>query len=102
MAVGNPAESFQVILDTGSADLWLASSNCYQGCSGVPAFNPKASSSFTNLSSPFQIKYGTGGAVGNLGSDLVQMAGFKVSSQEFGVYQVRYDVPVTAHHHLSP
>ncbi|KAG8854472.1 hypothetical protein FRB96_007534 [Tulasnella sp. 330] len=85
IAIGHPAKSFQVILDTGSADLWIASSNCYAGCEDVTLFDYQGSSSFTNLSTAFSIKYGTGAASGNLGSDLVQMAGFGVSGQTFGV-----------------
>ncbi|KAG8994607.1 hypothetical protein FRB93_001522 [Tulasnella sp. JGI-2019a] len=85
IAIGNPAMSFEVILDTGSADLWIASSNCYSGCDNVALFDYESSSSFTNLSTAFFIKYGTGAAYGNLGSDLVQMAGFGVSGQTFGV-----------------
>jgi len=85
IAVGNPATSFQVILDTGSADLWLAGSQCFQGCGNVPSFDARSSTSFTNLSTPFQITYATGAASGNLGSDTVQMAGFGISNQAFGV-----------------
>ncbi|KAG8907667.1 hypothetical protein FRB99_002745 [Tulasnella sp. 403] len=85
LAIGNPAKSFNVILDTGSSDLWVASSSCFSGCGTVPSFSASQSSSFRNLSSTFQIKYGSGGASGYLGSDRVQMAGFAVTSQVLGV-----------------
>ncbi|KAG8927180.1 hypothetical protein FRC00_002232 [Tulasnella sp. 408] len=81
IAIGTPARSFNVILDTGSADLWVASKDCITGCNGVPTFDAAASSSFRNLSSPFTIKYGSGGAAGRLGADTVQMAGFGVAGQ---------------------
>ncbi|KAG6820410.1 hypothetical protein H0H93_000917 [Arthromyces matolae] len=39
----------------------------------------------TGSSEPFQISYGSGKASGYLGSDIVQMAGFSVTNQTFGV-----------------
>ncbi|KAJ7043567.1 aspartic peptidase A1 [Mycena alexandri] len=85
LAIGTPAVSFDVILDTGSADLWVAGSNCNEGCSSVPTFDPSASSSLTNQSTPFDITYGSGEALGTLMSDTVQMAGFSVANQVFAV-----------------
>ncbi|KAJ6591613.1 aspartic peptidase domain-containing protein [Mycena vulgaris] len=85
LAIGTPAVSFDVILDTGSADLWVAGSTCTQGCSSVPTFDSSASSTFKNTSTPFSITYGSGAAAGTLASETVQMAGFSVSSQVFGV-----------------
>ncbi|KAF8629088.1 hypothetical protein AX15_003580 [Amanita polypyramis BW_CC] len=85
LAIGTPPVAFDVILDTGSADLWVADTNCITGCNGVPAFNPSGSSTFTNSSTTFQIAYGSGRAAGTLGTDVVQMAGFSVSNQVFAV-----------------
>ncbi|KAJ7180625.1 aspartic peptidase A1 [Mycena filopes] len=85
LAFGTPAVSFDVILDTGSADLWVAGSNCQQGCSKVPTFDASASSSLTNQSTPFEITYGSGEAAGSLVADTVQMAGFSVANQVFAV-----------------
>jgi len=84
LAVGTPPVSYNVILDTGSADFWLASEGCRE-CRDVPIFEPSASSTFRNLSAPFSIKYGSGDASGVLGQDTVQMAGFKVEMQTFAV-----------------
>ncbi|KAJ7128483.1 acid protease [Mycena epipterygia] len=85
LAIGTPPVSFDVILDTGSADLWVAGNTCTEGCASAPRFDPSASSTFKNESIPFSITYGTGGAVGVLASDTVQMAGFSVSNQVFAV-----------------
>lgn len=85
LAIGTPAEAFNVILDTGSADLWVASSACSTGCNGIKSFNATSSSSFSNLSLPFDITYGSGRAQGYLAQDTVQMAGFSVANQDFGV-----------------
>jgi hypothetical protein len=85
LAIGTPAVSFDVILDTGSSDLWIADSSCSVGCSGVPTFDASSSSTFKNQSTPFQIQYGSGAAEGTLASETVQMAGFSVANQVFAV-----------------
>jgi cathepsin D len=83
--VGTPPTSYNVILDTGSADLWLADSTCTIGCQNIPTFNHSASSTFRNLSTPFDITYGSGRAAGSLAADTVQFAEFAVSEQVFAV-----------------
>ncbi|KAF7970959.1 hypothetical protein HWV62_22548 [Athelia sp. TMB] len=84
IAIGTPPVSYNVILDTGSSDLWIAAEDC-AACGKVATFNPAASSSFTNTSTAFSIQYGSGAAAGSLGTDTVQMAGFEVAAQPFAV-----------------
>ncbi|KAI0057208.1 acid protease [Artomyces pyxidatus] len=88
LAVGTPPVAYNVILDTGSSDLWLASSECQSGCRNIPTFTASSSSSFKNLSESFAITYGSGKASGVLGQDVIQMAGFEVNNQIFGVCDV--------------
>lgn len=86
LAIGTPPVAFNIILDTGSSDLWLASSSCPSStCTSQSLFTPSSSSSFQNSSTAFSIQYGSGSASGILGQDMVQMAGFEISSQAFGV-----------------
>ncbi|KAG1741270.1 aspartic peptidase domain-containing protein [Suillus lakei] len=85
VAIGTPPISFNVILATGSSDLWVAGQACTTGCSEVQLFDDLQSSTFHNLSEIFQIQYGSGAAEGTLGQDVVQMAGFSVPNQTFGV-----------------
>ena len=67
-----------------SSDLWVTDSSCVDNCNGINTFNPAQSSSLTNLSTPFAIKYGSGAAQGFLVKDVVQLAGFSVQNQVFG------------------
>ena len=67
------------------SDLWVADSQCTTGCSSVSTFDSSASSTFQNQSTPFSITYGSGKASGSLGKDVVQMAGYSVPNQGFGV-----------------
>jgi len=88
VAIGTPAVSYNVVMDTGSSDLWVTSSKCEGNCDGVNTFSSSQSTSFTNLSTPFEIKYGSGSAQGSLGKDVVQMAGFSVPNQVFALCDV--------------
>ncbi len=98
IAVGTPPVAYNVILDTGSADLFLVSSECVSStCTGIPAFQSSSSSTFTSTTQPFSITYGSGNASGTLAKDVVQMAGFVVSSQVFGMSLPPLPVLYTAH-----
>ncbi|THH28120.1 hypothetical protein EUX98_g6070 [Antrodiella citrinella] len=86
LTVGTPPVSYNVVLDTGSSDFWLATEKAFQAdqMNSTP-YNPSASSSFMASNNSFSIKYGSGGATGVLGTDTVQMAGFTVDDQVLGV-----------------
>lgn len=82
--VGTPPKPFNVVLDTGSSDLWLLGKNCDVCDEGLSGFSGSASSTFKNLSQPFRITYGSGEASGTLAQDVVQMSDFQVTGQTFG------------------
>src|SRR5258707_10900603 len=89
LAIGTPPVAYDVLLDTGSADLWLVDSQCPQSsrtCNGLHPYNPSSSSTFANVSKPFAITYGSGQASGYLVRDAIQMAGFQVQNQSFGMF----------------
>jgi cathepsin D len=84
ISVGTPAETFQVIMDTGSADLWLVTAPC-RGCdTQTPLYNPSTSSSATTSPTLFSVKYGSGAAQGTLVQDSVSISGFGIQNQIFG------------------
>ncbi|KAH8920748.1 acid protease [Atractiella rhizophila] len=85
VSLGTPQQTFFVVLDTGSSDLWLAGSSCNSGCSGVTTFNPSSSSTFKNLNKSFSIRYGSGSATGTLGQDTVSLANQTITNQIFAV-----------------
>jgi cathepsin D len=86
LGIGTPNQDFNIILDTGSADFWLADSSCTSsGCSGVDLFSASSSSSYRASNTPFQIQYGSGAAQGTLATDTVSLAGYTVNSQTFAV-----------------
>jgi len=87
ITVGTPPQAFQVILDTGSADLWVASTNCTTTClPETPLYDGSRSSTFRTTggaAGDVGILYGSGEVSGRLSSDNVGMGSFSVSSQVF-------------------
>lgn len=85
VSIGSPAQSFLLILDTGSSDLWVAGSQCTtQTCRSLTTFTTGSSSSYATSQAPFSITYGSGAAQGIISQDTVAMGGFSVNQQGFG------------------
>ncbi|KAK3173283.1 hypothetical protein OEA41_006612 [Lepraria neglecta] len=86
VSIGTPAKTFTLDFDTGSADLWLWSTELpattTQGTSHT-IFDPSASSTFENTSgSTWQISYGDGSsASGTVGTDVVNLGGIIIKNQ---------------------
>ncbi|KAJ7267220.1 aspartic peptidase domain-containing protein [Mycena rebaudengoi] len=81
--IGTPGQSFNVILDTGSSDLFVLDSSC-NACDPSTSFDPSKSSSFTQTSrQPTTISYGSGDVAGFVATDTVSLGGFTLSSQPF-------------------
>ncbi|KAI9343826.1 aspartic peptidase domain-containing protein [Pilaira anomala] len=65
--VGTPAQEFNMLFDTGSADTWVPSTECSAalGCpQPLKRFNSSASSTYKALKDPFVIQYAIGTASG--------------------------------------
>ncbi|KAI9067338.1 acid protease [Trametes sanguinea] len=88
VSIGTPPQSFKVVLDTGSSDLWVAVADCLS-CGQTPTFDPTQSSSLQAVTSTtgntqqVTIRYGSGSVQGTLAQDTVSMAGFTVNPQTF-------------------
>jgi hypothetical protein len=88
--IGTPAQTFNVVLDTGSSNIWVPDVSCkHGGCQGSPAkhhFDSSKSSSYTKNGRHFNIAYGTGSASGLLGQDTFSFgsSGEVVTDQVFG------------------
>ncbi|KAJ7114926.1 aspartic peptidase domain-containing protein [Mycena epipterygia] len=83
--IGTPPQSFNVMLDTGSSDLFILDSTCFLCTDNAPLFDHSRSSTFSEdeLSPPVVIIYGKGSVGGTVGQDRVSMGTFSVSSQGF-------------------
>ncbi|KAH8555916.1 aspartic peptidase domain-containing protein [Umbelopsis sp. PMI_123] len=80
--IGTPLQNFTVIFDTGSSDLWVPSTACSQanGCLGK-TYDTIKSSTFSNISIPFNIQYGSGYDNGTYVMDVVRIGDFVVNNQ---------------------
>lgn len=89
VSIGTPAQDFLLIMDTGSADLWVAGNNCESStCLATTTFDVQASSSYQSNGEAFGITYGSGTANGVIALDTVQMGGFTVNSQGLGMFDI--------------
>ncbi|TKS77528.1 Pepsin A [Collichthys lucidus] len=96
ISIGTPPQSFSVIFDTGSSNLWIPSVYCNsQACQNHRKFNPQQSSTFKWGNRPLSIQYGTGSMTGYLASDTVEVGGISVANQVFGISQS--EAPFMAH-----
>ncbi|KAK5894542.1 hypothetical protein CesoFtcFv8_011225 [Champsocephalus esox] len=86
ISIGTPPQSFSVIFDTGSSNLWIPSVYCSsQACQNHRKFNPQQSSTFKWGSQSLSIQYGTGSMTGYLAIDTVEVGGISVVNQVFGI-----------------
>ncbi|XP_023419200.2 pepsin F-like [Cavia porcellus] len=86
IGVGTPPQEFQVVLDTGSASLWVPSIRCASpACATHRAFDPQLSSTLRVSGRPISLVYGSGRMSGFLAYDTVQIGGLVDVAQAFGL-----------------
>ncbi|KAK0151957.1 Gastricsin [Merluccius polli] len=86
ISVGTPPQSFQVLFDTGSANLWVDSIYCNtQACNVHTKFNPQQSSTYEANGQTFYLPYGAGSLNGVFGYDTVNVGGIVINHQEIGL-----------------
>ena len=78
------AQSFALVLDTGSSDLWFATTGCSSCNADTPLLDSTKSSSFQSTGQNIPLSYGSGNATGSLAHDTVSVGQFTVAQQTFG------------------
>lgn len=81
--LGTPGQTFRIIFDTGSADFWVPSIQCTDGCYDRRRYDPSHSSSHIPDGKQVSIQYGSGEVRGVLGSDTLQLGNGVVPAQPF-------------------
>lgn len=90
ISIGTPPVAYDVLLDTGSSDLWFVGEDCPTcATSGRPTYSSTGSSTFnTTGSAPFGISYLGGDVNGTTAHETVSMAGMSIDNQSYGVIHI--------------
>ncbi|KDN53287.1 acid protease [Tilletiaria anomala UBC 951] len=84
--IGSAQTPFRMLIDSGSADTWVASTACQQCGNDHQKLGTEVSTSFQHLAgSSFSITYGTGAVRGALGSDNINVAGMTLQNHTLGL-----------------
>ncbi|GAA6010407.1 hypothetical protein JCM11491_006308 [Sporobolomyces phaffii] len=82
ISIGTPAQSFETIFDTGSADLWVPGASA---STSHNTFTAADSSTVEQSTAPWDIQYGTGSSSGVLARDTVTLGSISIPKQIFAI-----------------
>ena len=84
ISLGTPPQTFKVVLDTGSSNLWVPSQSCNSiACYLHTKYDSSASSTYKKNGTDFEIRYGSGSLSGFVSQDVFQIGDLKVKHQDF-------------------
>lgn len=83
--IGSQGQTFNVVFDTGSSNLWIPSKECTSDtCTSKHQYDHAGSSTSHNSAEQFAIHYGTGSVQGHFVTDNVTMGGIIAKDIKFG------------------
>ncbi|KAJ3051490.1 hypothetical protein HK097_007503 [Rhizophlyctis rosea] len=81
--LGTPGTWFSVVIDTGSADLWVPSPKCTTQCAQRKKYVPTNSRTAQSLNVRTTVYYGLGSATGPVYMDTMRIGGLQATSTVF-------------------
>jgi hypothetical protein len=83
VSIGTPGQSFLVVYDTGSSNLWVAGKDCGESCGLKTRFDCEKSSTCVKNGTIFNIDYASGPVSGFITQDSVTLGSLSVTNQGF-------------------
>ncbi|XP_019369775.1 PREDICTED: gastricsin-like [Gavialis gangeticus] len=86
ISIGTPPQTFRVLFDSGSSNLWVPSTYCQTvACSSHAKFDPSQSSTFSSNGQTYAFDYGSGDLTVVMGYDTVRVQNIVITDQELGL-----------------